>query len=217
MLGSRVDERRFRRQPNSGIDIVMANHPHPHRAWLVNQILSPDIRSALEVGCGYGANLEVLARIDSTLTLRGLDISPVAISEGRRWLDAAGLSNVTLDISRADDLSSIGEQSSDLVFTDAVLLYVGPDKIQRTVSEMIRIARRRVAFLEFHSEGTGAGGRYMQDGWLRDYRALFAAVAPQMSVNITRLPPDLWQSGRWPLYGTLIEVNLDPTGSGPDA
>jgi hypothetical protein len=87
-----------------------------------------------------------------------------------------------------------------------MLLYIGPDKIQVCIEEMRRIARRAIILLEMHMDGIGLDGVYTRDGWVRDYRVLCNQFGSD--TKLIRMPPEARPAGRWPKYGTLIEVKL---------
>lgn len=208
LLGSKIEERRFRRRDRADVRRGFSNVSLPHREWLVDRLLSDGPVDVLEVGCGWGPNLEVLAGRAPGLRLTGVDISPASVVEGRARFAERGLSHITLHEGHADDLGTFAAGSADVVFTDALLIYIGPDKIERCVREMMRLSRRRVVLLEMHQTGAGAGGRYTRDGWVRDYEALFRLLAGDEAVRLVPLPPGLFTGGRWPQFGMLIEVDV---------
>ena len=150
----------------------------------------------------------MLARRELAVRLTGVDISPASILEGQKRLAELDLKEITLINMQADDLNSFEDASADVVFTDAMLLYVGPDKIKRVVREMLRVARSRLVMLEMHDHIASPEGRYTRDGWLRNYAALLDPFVGKDVVQLAKLPPGLRTSGRWPQYGTLIEVDL---------
>lgn len=213
LLGSSIDERRFRSRDPADVRSGFSNLALPHREWFADRILKGldagqgkplDI---LEVGCGWGPNLAVLARRGQPVRLTGVDISPASISEGRKRLDGLGLSGIALVEMQGSDLSFFADDSADVVFTDAMLLYAGPDKIRRVVREMLRVARRRLVLLEMHDQAASWKGRYTRDGWLRDYGALMKLFVAEDAFRLEKLPAGLRDSGRWPIYGTLVEVD----------
>jgi len=216
-VGTRVDEKIWKKRSRSHLQKNLGNVLLPHRVWLIDNILAhleitpqenegQGHTTVLEIGCGCGANLEVLARRTPTLQLVGIDISPVSIAVGRERFAELGIGSVTLVEGQADNLSCLANASVDVVFTDAMLLYIGPDKIQVCIEEMRRVARRALILLEMHMEGIGLGGSYTRDGWVRDYRVLFNQLG--YDTKLLRMPPEARPAGRWPKYGTLIEVKL---------
>lgn len=62
-----------------------------------------------------------------------------------------GISNVKLLEGKADTLGEFQDKSFDIVFTNALLIYIGPDEIREVVKEMIRITRKALILMELHS------------------------------------------------------------------
>jgi SAM-dependent methyltransferase len=217
LFGTRVDEAIWEKKSHTHVRKNLVNVSLPHRAWLVDKILThlestpqekalSNHTSILEIGCGCGANLEVIARRAPFLRLIGIDISSASISVGRDRFAEIGLRDITLIEGKADDLSAFSDASIDVVFTDAVFLYIGPDKIKTCIEEMRRISRRAIILLEMHIDGIGSDGVYTRDGFVRDYRALCNHFSDD--IKLTCMPKDKRPAGRWPKYGTLIEVTL---------
>lgn len=144
----------------------------------------------------------------------GIDINPVAIQKGNEWLAQEGISNVRLVAGRADELQAIPDKSFDIVFTDALLLYIGPDKITKVVKEMIRIARRALIFLEWHYFESGQKdprglGVYFRGNWKRDYGALLRQFVGEERIHLTKIAKDIWPDKNWSEVGAVIEVILE--------
>jgi SAM-dependent methyltransferase len=217
LFGTRVDEAIWKQRSHSHVRKGLENVLLPHRVWLVDKILSHleitsqenEVQvhpSVLEIGCGCGANLEVIARRAPLLRLVGVDISPASIAVGRERFAELGLGGITLIEGQADNLSAFADASIDVVFTDAMLLYIAPDKIYICIEEMRRIARRAIIFLEMHLDGIGSDGFYTRDGFVRDYRELCKQLSND--IKLTHMPTEKRPAGRWPNYGTLFEVTL---------
>ncbi len=207
MAGSRLEERRFRRRSAEDVRRGFDNVTLPHRRWLAEALRADGARSFLEVGCGFGPNLEVLHEADPTLALTGVDISIASITEGRTRFAERGLQAIQLLEGAADALPMFAERSVDVVFADAALMYVGPDKIEVALTEMLRVARRRIVLLELN-DGTTVAGRYTRDGWLRDYAGWLRKHPRVANVTSRPMPPGLRTEGRWPQYGLLVEATL---------
>jgi ubiquinone/menaquinone biosynthesis C-methylase UbiE len=124
---------------------------HPHRSFLIEKICkySP-IRSILEIGCASGPNLYLIAEKLPNAEIRGVEINPMAVQKGNEWFRRKGISNVKLEVGKAQELSRFSDKSFDVVFTDAVLIYISPDEIKKVIKEMLRIGRVIVLF-EWHS------------------------------------------------------------------
>lgn len=184
-----------------------------HRDLLFESIarLAP-FESVIEIGCNCGVNLYRLAMQYPRVRLVGCDVNHVAIERGRAFMQSHGLSGVELSVGRADRLGSFANGSFDVVFTDAVLIYIGPDQIRKVAKEMLRLCRRRIILMEWHREGPEgvSDGEFWQGFWVWDYARLFRDVSPGCDVQCTKLPGDMWSpSLGWARFGYLIEVAID--------
>ncbi len=179
---------------------------HPHRQLLIERIASYEpFDSVLEIGCASGPNLALLAKKFPNVEISGIDISPIAVKTGNEHFSKEGISNVKLLVGKADDLRQFQDKSFDVVFTDAVLMYIGPDKIRKVASEMQRVAQRVIVLVEHHSEEKSASGFYNRGNWLRDYKKLFQLPASQ--IKTTKILPEIW-GGDWGRLGYIIEIKL---------
>jgi SAM-dependent methyltransferase len=212
VLGSRIYDWMWGRESELTPAEIAETLAHPHRPFLLDQIAAwAPFESSLEVGCNVGSNLLLLARRFPQVRLHGIDLNARFVGAGKRWLADQGVTNVKLVTGRADDLASFATQSIDITFTDATLLYVGPDRIERALLEMRRVTRRALLFNEWNLEGSDSGGPslwyYLH--WVHDYRRLLEEFFPKDRIQITKLPRELWaQGGGWEEYGALIEVHI---------
>jgi hypothetical protein len=55
-------------------------------------------------------------------------------------------------------LRDFANASEDVVFMDALLLYIGPDKIQICIGEMRHVAKRSIILLEMYMDREGIDG-----------------------------------------------------------
>jgi len=183
---------------------------HPHRDLLMTKISAYSPVSLLEIGCSSGPNLLRAARAFPTATLRGIDINSKSIEIGRKMFAESGITNVELGVGKADDLTPIADKSFDIVLTDAVLIYIGKDKIDTVAREMLRIARKAIVMVEYYESGAGGGGSFiMKKGyWARDYSALFKPMKGVSDVVLTKITREIWDDDYWSTYGNVIEVRL---------
>jgi ubiquinone/menaquinone biosynthesis C-methylase UbiE len=182
---------------------------HPHRELLVKAIGGFQPRSILEIGCNSGPNLYRLAKAYPEARIAGIDISPKAIEEGQRRMAEAGMSRVSLNVGVADDLNEFGEGSYDVVFCDAVMIYIGADKTERVRDEMLRVAKKGVVLIEWHERGVGAKGKYLykKGYWKRDYFELFEGQEKVSKVVGSKVGRKDWDDSCWRTYGHVIEVS----------
>lgn len=208
VFGSSYYEKEWANQQINGFYWESVNHPH--RKMLVSAILrySPD--SVLEIGCNTAPNLYLLAKKIPNGRLNGIDVGMSAIEEGKKLLARESVRNVTLDIGRADDLSRFADKSFDVVFCDAVMIYIGKDKIERVTNEMMRVTKRAIVLCEWHDPHAGPRGRflYKKGYWVRDYASLFNGRNRTTAILIEKITRDIWDDDYWSKYGHIIEVPL---------
>lgn len=101
----------------------------------------------LEVGCGNGTNLMVLARaLGDKVRLRGIDISSERLKQGRAyWRDR--LDGVEMVEDSATTLSTQADGSADVVFSLHGLEQI-PYAVDDCLKSMARVTRDRVVFVE---------------------------------------------------------------------
>jgi len=177
---------------------------HPHRQLLVRKILSnKPLTRVLEIGCASGPNLYMLARRFPNVHCVGIDINPEAIRQGTEFFRKQKINNVSLHVGKADDLERFPDESFDVVFTDAVLMYVCPDKIKKVATEIMRVSRKAIILAEHCSIDANALGTYQEKWWLRDYLKLFQSFG--LRANVAKIPPEIW-GGNWGRFGYIIEI-----------
>lgn len=186
---------------------------HSHRNLLIERICKFSPSSILEIGCNCGPNLYLLAKKFPDAEIRGIDINPMAVQKGNEWLAREGISNVKLSVGKADDLGEFQDKTFDIVFTDAVLIYIGPDKIRKVIQEMLHVVRRALIVVEQHyfesrNEDPHGLGVYRYGRWIRDYMGLLKQFVPEEHISITKITEDIWPDERWKEMGAIIEVVL---------
>ncbi len=221
LLGTQYHERHWRhRHAHKGSDWdtggtwiagYWESRHHSHRSGLIQRVLAYSPASLIEFGCNCGPNLSLLHDRDPSLRLTGVDINPEAIEKGRDLL-AADACAVKLVLGGIDKLASFPDDSFDVFLTDAVLMYVAPDRIGHVLAEAIRLSRIAVVMLEWHtSEATSTrrgGDVFVRGHWVRDYRNHLEDLVEGQRVRVTRIQPDVWPGPEWPRWGHWIEVDL---------
>jgi ubiquinone/menaquinone biosynthesis C-methylase UbiE len=201
---------------------------HPHRTFLAEKIGEfSQVRNILEIGCASGPNLYNIARKFPDADLRGIDINPMAVQKGNEWLRQDGISNVKLEVGRVQELAQFADKSFDVVFTDAVLIYISPREIEEAVKEILRISRAVVLCewqlfsvwlallfnayycLRLKSEAfkfKSSSHGFFVGHWVRDYRILFKEFVPQENICISKIPKEMWDDKGWQTWGAIIEM-----------
>ena len=166
--------------------------------------------TVLEIGSNAGQNLFLLAQRFPEARFYGIDINSRFIEAGRNWLADNGITNVSLTVKRADRVSDFADQSFDIVFTDATMMYIGPDKIRRLLREMKRVACKAILMNEWHLERANSANPslWYDLHWVHNYRLLLEGLVPPDKISIAKLPEELWGAGGWEEYGSLVEIDV---------
>ena len=121
------------------------------KAQLLDRLLTEDATSALDVGCGYGADvLELAKRLRPRGHAVGVDISEAMINEAQRRTAAI---DRTVSFQVADALAlPFADNKFEICRTETVLQHLADP--QRAVTEMVRVTRPggRVGALELDQE-----------------------------------------------------------------
>lgn len=181
---------------------------HPHRPLVVDAIARFEpIGHVLEVGCSAGMNLLLLSRRWPAARLVGIDVSEQALGVGQEWLRASGAGHVDLRLGAAQQLGEFADGAFDVVFTDASLIYLGPDVIERALREMVRVAARGLVIHEWSLTEPDSRTHFWYDlHWVHNYPRLLRAIDPALSIETSRLPSEVWNTGGWAEYGTILMV-----------
>ena len=178
------------------------NKIHPHRTLLLKKIIQTNpINSILEVGCANGINLRMINKKIPGITLEGFDINKKALNEGVNELKKEKIKNVKLKYLRAKDLYLYDFNKFDVVFCDAVLMYIGSNNINKTIKEMVRISKKSVIICEQHTNGKS----FYNDKWIHNYKILLKDISSIKSITFNSISDDIW-GGDWSKYGKIIVV-----------
>ena len=206
IFGTSLIEKKWINRPPSELSQIY----HSHRKFLVNRISLLNPKSILEIGCNWGPNLYLIAKKFPQCKIKGIDINSEAIEIGNKLFKKEKISNVKLSIGKADEPNQFQDKSFDIVFTDAVLIYIGPDKIKKVIREMIRITRKALIFVEWHDGDQKWSGKYNAHVgvWQRNYSDLLRNFVAENQITISKIPEELWPDENWQKYGYIIEVKL---------
>jgi protein-L-isoaspartate O-methyltransferase len=215
LVGTRLQEWIWKRRTRASNQDAEAEYAsslgHPHRQALLKVIgeYGP-LNSVLEVGCGPGPNVHLLSRMLAPARIYGIDVNAQAVAEGQARFKVLGIENCELECRNFKALRQYPDQGMDVVFTDAVLMYVGPDRIRETLGEILRIAGKAAIFSEWHQSLETRNGarrpaaRYLYGHWIYDYADLLSEFLGPGSVTLTRYGEGMWADANWKAFGWVI-------------
>jgi ubiquinone/menaquinone biosynthesis C-methylase UbiE len=192
-----------------------SSRDHPHREYLTQIIADMNPSTILEIGSNCGPNLRILARKLPHSRLIGIDINPEAVKWGNIWLREEGIDNVKIILGKADDLSQFSNNSFDVVLTDAVLIYIGPDKICRILKEIYRVGKEAIVLFEWNKNiSCGLNPLHIKNYifrrglWAWNYCTLLKEIGKIKKISCNSIPENLWSDSGWKKYGSLITAEL---------
>ena len=104
-----------------------------------------NVKSILEVGCGYGKQLKSIKGLNNKIELFGVDFSLTQIIKGKEYLRTKDIKN--LICADAEFLPFL-DNSFDLVFTSAVIMHNPPETAEKIRNEILRVSKRYIAHNE---------------------------------------------------------------------
>jgi SAM-dependent methyltransferase len=180
---------------------------HPHRKLLIDTILRHEPLSVLEIGCNVGVNLYLLNKSNPKILCAGFDINRMAVDYGiYKMRREMGMNEVWMWCMAADEMSKLKTlKNFDVIFSDAALIYIGDDKIDKVMSQVGLRAKKAVVFCERHINYGEGVGVYKDGLWNRDYFKLINEHCDQFThkkdIKITN---EIWPE--WSETGHIIEA-----------
>jgi SAM-dependent methyltransferase len=156
------------------------------------------VKSALDIGCGYGLFIKALEDKYPHMTLAACDVSPTQVAETKKFLGEA--SKVT--VKESDNFRlPFKDKELELSYTIVVCVCIPKEKIEDFLKEIFRVTSGYCLFLE-NSRGW-TGWSYHE----HDYPALFEKMGMKW-----RALKDVTHDER---PGRLYLVQVDPARQSP--
>ncbi|MGB9743307.1 MAG: class I SAM-dependent methyltransferase [Minisyncoccales bacterium] len=181
---------------------------HPHRKLLIEKILKYNPESILEIGCGWGPNLFLLAKKLPKAKIEGIDINGKAVETGKEVFQKNNIENIRLFVGKADNLDSFKDKSFDIVFSDATLMYIGPDKIKRTIKQIFENCQKAIILIEWHISGKQDIYDAHIGVWKKNYLNLLERFISSEKISLTKITKEMWPDKNWQKWGYLTEIIL---------
>lgn len=178
---------------------------HPHRDLIIRELAKEPFASILEIGCASGPNLYRIQKAFPNVQVGGIDINEDAIEAAKRLVPSAAV----LMASSAENLF-LSDKSADVILTDMALIYIDPTRIGDILSEIKRVARKKVIFVEFHSKSwwkralLAIGAGY----WAYDWVSLLEAWG-FYDIRTEKIEESSWPGGEpQKSFGYIITAHL---------
>lgn len=168
----------------------------PQQRWLLQEINALRPRSILEVGCGFGRNLDYLIKQGiRPEVLTGADISVKLLSQ----------SNLpkSVKLVRADVLKlPFNDRSFDLVFTHGLLMHLNPRQINQAFQELFRVTKKYLIIIEEVRDKPQPLNYFT---WAHDYDKIIASLPVRVVAR---------KQGKYLLIWYLLKKSSMPIGAG---
>lgn len=177
---------------------------HPHRQLIMWTLETFPWVSLWEVGCGPGPNLVRIIKSNfQGRQLGGSDVNADAIEVAKKSFKGG-----KFHVESSDDML-LSDQAVDVMLSDAHLIYIGPRKIKKVLSEMTRITRNRLVLCEFHSTSWWKRWIFrMKTGYnAYDYRKVLEE-AGCYDIQIIKIPKEFWPGTPWEEWGYIITAKI---------
>ena len=185
------------RQAPPATDVV---DPHREQLWSLIAPFNP--QSLLEVGCGDGANLALLARKAPHVRLDGVDINPLGLGIAEQRVRAEGGSAGGFWYGSAERLP-FPDGCADLALSDAVFMYLRPVQAASALREMRRVARRAIVVHTFADDAL-TESTLVNGNWVHAFVPLLRRAIPEAIVQ--RSASRLVTSAQWRDFGAVFVV-----------
>ena len=175
-------------------------HNHPHRDLLIGELRKLKFNSVIEVGCAAGANLYRIKQAFPNVLIGGVDLNEKATETARNLLPKGTL----IDTMSADDLF-FNSKHTDIILTDACLIYIGPSKIKKALREFKRLARKYVVLVEIYSANPIVQFLiWRRNGYfVYNYPRLLRKLGFR-DIQMVKIPKWAWPDTGWHTYGRII-------------
>ena len=169
-----------------------------YRLSLFNEIDLKKISTALDYGCGYGVNMNILKKIKKEIKLNCMDIS----KERLTMLDIINDNIYKMQFNKLgiDSLLKL-EKEFDLVYSHAVLIYVSPQKIHELLKRLIKSSKQSILLHELTYEFSKEKINHLH---IHNYKKIIKKINPSLEVNSFK---SLRPGDPWSTHGTKIIIN----------
>jgi len=179
---------------------------HPHRKLIIKELkkLGP-FESLLEIGCNCGPNIFLIKKEFPTTKIIGIDINRPSLIEGMSKFPKEFFKNSGMFYQNLEKGINCAPKYFDIILSDAVLMYVNPEKIRHVIEEMIRVTKKAIIFCEWQIPDNRLGEK-VYGHWARDYVKLLGDYG--IKTSIYKLTKEDWPSENWSRVGYIITGSL---------
>lgn len=144
---------------------------HPARAMIAAAVAAVPGSSLLEIGVHAGPTTWAICQKKKFARIAGTELSETILSFTRKTLPDALGQDVELVQASADNLP-FSDKAFDVTVTNLVLVCIGPDEIDKSLSEIIRVTKGHIVLGEPKAASAPSDGKDLYPNttyWIRNY------------------------------------------------
>ena len=179
---------------------------HPHRKLIIRELkkLQPFER-LIEVGSNCGPNIFLINKEFPKIDIVGIDINRASLLKGISKFPKEFFRNSGLFHQNLEKEINFRSKDFDVILSDAVLMYISPEKIRQVIEEMIRVTKKAIILCEWQIPDNKLGEK-VYGHWARDYVKLLGDYG--IKTSIYKLTKEDWPSENWSRVGYIITGSL---------
>ena len=171
-----------------------------YRLELFNCLELKKIGSVLDYGCGYGMNMRIIKNIKNDIILNGMEISKSKIRMLKILND--NIYKMSLNVLDIKNLPNF-ERKFDLVFTDAVLIYVNHSNISKLLKNLIKSSKKKILLHELSYLYEKSKIDHLH---IHDYKNLIKKINPKLKIKTFKSKKP---GAPWNTHGTIILIDKE--------
>jgi len=169
-----------------------------YRYRLFHEVNFKNCKKVLDYGGGYGVNLKIIKDIHNDLELNYMDISRNKRSMFK--IINENIYKMSPNILEINKLKN-HEKNFDLVFTDAVLIYINKNNIKDLLRKLINSSKKNLLFHELTYKFSKDKIYHLN---IHDYEKIIKEINPKLKIKIIKSEK---KTHPWNSHGAKIIVN----------
>ncbi len=182
-----------------------------------------NVNSLIDIGFGLGVDLKAIRKNFKFFHLYGIDINFQMVSDLKVHFKKNNDNRTTLYQSSVYNLAQIQDKQADILLSNAVLMFIGPDKIHKAIKEFERVTNKIIILNEYNYDKTinkiskeekkllfGSNEMYYKGGrWIYNYKKLFEDLIPNVSIKTFPSKKNCHVKDDWSIFGSLLVIELN--------
>ena len=168
-----------------------------YRLKLFDKIKLKQVNNVLDYGCGFGQNMSVIKNLKNDINLNCMDISKYRMKMLR--VINENIYKLKIRQFNVNELNKL-DGKFDLVYTDAVLIYINPNDIYKILKQLLKSSKK---YILFHELTNFYNPERINHLYIHDYKKIIKQINSKLEIKIFKsTKPGV----PWLTHGTKIIV-----------